>query len=172
MKKLVVCVLLSLALAGCSHKYRVDSYDGPTSRLSRQASFYVMLPANGRYDAETYVNSGRQTAQAVTTALASHVNSIKQAETVEDLNTAMERARAANITYVFETVILHWEDRATEWSGIPDKITIKYAVHDVASGKLLSSSVSRASSKWGTLGGDHPQDLLPAPTQQFVRGLF
>jgi hypothetical protein len=65
-----------------------------------------------------------------------------------------------------------WEDRATEWSGIPDKITIKYSVYEVETGKPLASSITAASSKWGTLGGDHPQELLPVPTQQFVDKLF
>jgi hypothetical protein len=26
--------------------------------------------------------------------------------------------------------------------------------------------------KWGPLGGDHPQDLLPEPTKQFIDPLF
>ena len=69
-------------------------------------------------------------------------------------------------------MILHWEDRATQWSGKTDKITIKYSVYDTATGQVLASSVMSASSKWATFGGDHPQDLLPHPTQQFVDKLF
>jgi hypothetical protein len=35
---------------------------------------------------------------------------------------------------------------------------------------VLLSSI--ASSKWGTLGGDHLQDLLPEPMKRFVDPLF
>lgn len=77
-----------------------------------------------------------------------------------------------DLTYVRQPVILNWEDRATEWSGIPDKITLKLAVYEVQSGKLITSTVTSASSKWATFGGDHPQDLLPEPMKRFVTPLF
>ncbi|WP_254924651.1 DUF4823 domain-containing protein [Aeromonas sp. A35_P] len=27
-------------------------------------------------------------------------------------------------------------------------------------------------SKWATFGGDHPQDLLPEPTEKYVNSLY
>jgi hypothetical protein len=131
-----------------------------------------MLPADGRYGAQTYVGSGLFTAQAVSSALQSHTNKVKQAAEVEDLDKAKKAAVANGYMYVFEPQILHWEDRATEWSGIPDKITIRYSVHEISTGIVVASTTSRASSKWATFGGDHPQDLLPVPIQQFVNQLF
>jgi hypothetical protein len=68
--------------------------------------------------------------------------------------------------------ILSWEDRATEWSGIPDSIEIKLSLYDGASGQELSSVVITGKSKWATLGGDHPQDLLAAPFRKFVESLY
>ena len=73
---------------------------------------------------------------------------------------------------MFQPQILNWIDRATEWSGIPDRITIKLIVYEVESGKDVASVMSRASSKWGTLGGDHPQDLLPRVMAEFTKLLF
>jgi hypothetical protein len=131
-----------------------------------------MLPENGRYGIDTYQASGTATARAAAAALAHHVQEIVTATSVETLEVAFGQARSESVTHVFHATILHWEDRATEWSGITDKITVKFAVYDAQTEALLASTVASASSKWGTLGGDHPQDLLPVPTQQFVDQLF
>lgn len=165
--------LLPLAVPGCSSKYRVDSYEKPVTELSRQEGFYVTLPADGSYDGQVYERSGTYTAQAVTNALLAHAQKVETGIVPgEDLSSARAHAREQGLYCVFQTTILHWEDRATEWSGIPDKITLKFLVVDAASGQPVSSTVTSASSKWGTFGGDHPQDLLPTPAKLFVDQLF
>ena len=166
-------ILLLIAITGCSSKYRVDSYDSPTARLDKQASFYVVLPKDGQYEEQTYQGSGASAASAVATALLVHVDKVVTGTVAgEDLESAMATAREHGLSHVFNVMILHWEDRATEWSGITDKITLKLAVYDTESVQPVSSTVTSASSKWGTMGGDHPQDLLPQPTKTFVDGLF
>jgi hypothetical protein len=166
-------LVLSISLAGCASKYRVDAYEAPATHLDKQASFYIALPADGRYGAIVYPGSGAATAQAAANALSIHVEKTVIGTTSgEQLDAALIQARQNALTHVFMTTILNWEDRATEWSGISDKITLKFAVYETQSGKLVSSTVTSASSKWGTLGGDHPQDLLPEPTQRFVDPLF
>jgi hypothetical protein len=74
--------------------------------------------------------------------------------------------------YFVAPEILHWGDRATEWSGIPDKIEIKISVYDAQFETELASSVVNGKSKWATFGGDHPQDLLPEPVNQYVESLY
>lgn len=49
--------------------------------------------------------------------------------------------------------ILHWEDRATEWSGKPDKIEIKVTIHEGQDSKELTSAIISGKSKWATFGG-------------------
>jgi hypothetical protein len=166
-------ILLLIAITGCSSKYRVDSYESPTTRLGKQASFYVALPTDGQYEERVYQGSGASTARAVATALLIHVDKVVTGTASgEQLQSALATARERGLSHVFHVVILHWEDRATEWSGITDKITLKLAVYETQSGKPVSSTVTSASSKWGTWGGDHPQDLLPEPTKTFVDALF
>lgn len=172
MKSLVMMTLAVLALVGCSQKHAVDTFDGPTMRLERGGGFYVMVPEDGRYGGKSYAGSGRAAAQAVVAALSGRADKVVLAEAPERFAAAQEKAKVAGLIYVFETTILNWEDRATEWSGRPDRITLKMAVSEVATGKVVASTVARASSAWGTMGGDHPQDLLPVPTQQFVDRLF
>lgn len=166
-------LLLSLSLAGCVSKYRVDSYEKPSAHLDRASSFYVTLPADGQYGDTGYPGSGGATAQAVRAALLTHVDKVVIGTVPnENLESALTQAKQQGLSHVFQTSILNWEDRATEWSGIPDKITLKLAVYNAQSGAMVSSTVTSASSKWGTFGGDHPQDLLPVPTKTFADQLF
>ncbi len=171
MRTLAIAVL-TLLLAACSQKYKLDSYQPPQQRLSQGSAIYVMVPADGRYGNITYSNSGQQTAQALFASLATVSNKIEVAPKVEPLAEALANAKSKGATYVFQPQILNWIDRATEWSGIPDRITIKLIVYEVESGKDVASVMSRASSKWGTLGGDHPQDLLPRVMAEFTKLLF
>jgi len=91
---------------------------------------------------------------------------------VETIKEALSHAEEMGFTYVFEPTILHWEDRATEWSGKLDRIKIRLVVWSVKSGEVISSTVLSASSKWATFGGDHPQDLLPGTITPYVNKLF
>jgi len=167
---LVACLL---ALSGCVSKYRIDSYAAPNAHLDKNASFYVTLREGGQYDGTVYPNSAAATAQAPRTALLIHVDKVVVGTTKgEDTASAIAQAKQQGLTNVVQAIILNWEDRATEWSGIPDKITLKMAIYNVQTGATVSSTVTSASSKWGTLGGDHPQDLLPEPTKRFVDPLF
>jgi len=169
----LAALALSISLAGCASKYRVDAYEAPSAHLDKQASFYVVLPADGHYGSTVYAGSGATAAQVVASALLVHVDKAVIGTTAgEDLDAALAEARQRTLTHVFMATILNWEDRATEWSAISDKVTLKLAVYEAQSGKLVSSTVTSASSKLGTLGGDHPQDLLPEPTQKFVDPLF
>jgi Domain of unknown function (DUF4823) len=80
--------------------------------------------------------------------------------------------RKSEFKYLVYPTILHWEDRATEWSALPDRVEVKIDLIETATGKLLDSVVIRGKSGVATLGGDHPQDLLPKPVDEFVSTLF
>lgn len=170
-KKLMVALAL-LALAGCSSKYRTDAVQRPAERLDNKGSAYVMASNDGNYGGKTYAGSGRSLSSATAAELSKFMNRVDIADAAEPIDAALGKARSAGFKYVVQPSILHWEDRNTEWSGRPDRITIKLVVWDAASGKDLASNVSSASSKWGTFGGDHPEDLLPGALSTMVPGMF
>jgi hypothetical protein len=123
-----------------------------------------------------YPGPGKRTAFEVTRAFSPRLEKTTQARGTgtagQDKDGALEKAKAGGYTYLIYPVILHWEDRATEWSGIPDKITVEISVIDVATGAVLDSARIEGKSKWATLGGDHPQDLLEKPLTDYARTLF
>ncbi len=169
-------VLMVLALTGCSDTHSVKRVDGRAAVLDPTASAYVSVPMDGRYGQTVYPGSGKRTAFEVTRAFSPRLEKTTQARGTgtagQDKDGALEKAKAGGYTYLIYPVILHWEDRATEWSGIPDKITVEISVIDVATGAVLDSARIEGKSKWATLGGDHPQDLLEKPLTDYARTLF
>ncbi len=74
--------------------------------------------------------------------------------------------------YFVQPIILHWEDRATEWSGKSDKVEIQIITYDSKTQKEIGNTTYTGKSKWLTFGGDHPQDLLEEPTLKYVESLY
>lgn len=165
---------LLLLVMGCSHTYQVSRpvAEPPPARLRADATAYVRLPDNGSFREKTYEDSGPQTAAAVADALEGRVAGVVIADRVQGFEEALAAARAGGSDYLVYPEIKHWEERATEWSGMPDQIEVRITVFDAASGRLLDAVDIVGRSRWGTLGGDHPQELLPEPIEDYFAGLF
>ncbi|PHQ72256.1 MAG: hypothetical protein COB93_01020 [Sneathiella sp.] len=166
-KFLIIIALLQLG-AACSDKYRVDAIDPPAVNISAKSSYYVMLAENGRLGQTHYEQSGKMVSTLITAELEARGATTTTASAVETLSQATEKSKSLGIEYIFQPKILHWEDRATEWSSRPDRITMAYKIFSVPTGELVASTTVSASSKWATFGGDHPQDLVPKTVSDFM----
>ena len=167
------CVLFAaiVFLSGCSATYQQQVVKRPQSPLERGKGIFVSTPKNGWYGKTEYQNSGKMTANAVKAAFSRFSNNVFVSEQCLGLE-CLKLIPTERYEYYIEPEILHWEDRATEWSGLPDKIEIKISVYDARLGTELASSILTARSKWATFGGDHPQDLLPEPLNQYIESLY
>ena len=94
------------------------------------------------------------------------------AQSYQSFDDALKFTRDNGYKYLVYPTILHWEDRATEWSAIPDRVEVKIDIIESTTAKLLDSVVIKGKSGLATFGGDHPQDLLPKPVGEFVSTLF
>lgn len=90
----------------------------------------------------------------------------------QSFDEAIQYTNDNSFNYLIYPQILHWEDRATEWSGISDKVTVKINIIEANTKKTLDSATIEGTSGWATLGGDHPQDLLKKPINDFVNSLY
>lgn len=156
---------LIVVSSGCTATYKQNSLVEPKLKMESNQPVVIQVPADGAYGSKTYKNSGRMVANAIREAIIIHS---KQA-TIDD-DKALSSAVACR--YQVNSTILHWEDRATEWSGKPDQISVQIDVFDVQSRDKIASAVIEGKSKWATFGGDHPQDLLLAPLQQYFDCLY
>jgi hypothetical protein len=171
MKNLIGIAMVSSLLCGCVHTYEISKHR-QNLNLKRDGSAYVAVPADGRYGDILYHGSGATTAQMVAGAFAKHLNRIHVADNAESFDTAFESSKKGNFDYLILPQIFHWEDRATEWSGLPDRIEVKIQIVDTVNSSTLDSVIIKGKSRWATFGGDHPPDLLPKPLNHYVDSLF
>lgn len=168
MQKVLVVVAAILA-TGCTAKYAQTDVAINPVKLDRQIAVTIATPADGRYESKIYQASGEMTAAAVRNAFSLYSNQVVVAESCRDIDCLRQQGQPG---YYVVPEILHWEDRATEWSGIPDKIQVKLSIYGQESHAPLASTVIAGKSKWATFGGDHPQDLLHKPIAEYVKAQY
>ncbi|HCR58923.1 DUF4823 domain-containing protein [Raoultella terrigena] len=171
MKKILMIAITGLLLGGCSAKYNTAEVTKSTELLLKNKMVVIAQPTNGVYETKTYNGSGAATALAIQSAFSRYTDNVSIVPECTTLSCLKDKRPLSEGYYVVPQ-ILHWEDRATEWSGIPDKIEVKITVYHSATDRVVASSILSGKSKWATFGGDHPQDLLPQPINSYVAGLY
>ncbi len=164
--KLIAMTTLAVSLVGCMDFTHFVN-NTPAHALPDHSSYYIALPEDGQYGAKPYAGSGKMTSSVIKAALQKNSQKAVSATRVEDFDEALSSARRGGFSYLVFPTILHWEDRATEWNFMRDKVEVKIDLVDVFSGEAESSTVIEGKSGIATLGGDHPQDLLPEPINEF-----
>lgn len=164
-------LLPALLLSGCASTYKQEVVTQPSAKLVRSSSVLIATPKDGAYERKAYQGSGQQTASAVRSAFARFSDKVVISSRCADAPCLRTESKGS-FTYFVVPEILHWEDRNTEWSGIPDRVEVKLVVLDGQTNGELASTVISGKSKWATFGGDHPQDLLPEPIKRYVEGLY
>ena len=171
MKFTISLLLVTVLLSGCASTYKQSDLQPLTSKLDSTKGVLISTPQDGWYANTQYRNSGKMTANAIRAAFSKYASVVE----VNDSCHGDDCLSAIDVTkhgYYVKPEILQWEERATEWSGKPDRIEIQIVVFDTMTKKELANSSYTGKSKWGTFGGDHPQDLLPEPTENFVKTLY
>ncbi len=164
---------MAVLISACADTARITqdpSYGKFT--MSKSATAYVSVPRDGQYETKTYRGSGLSVSTLIRSSLLVHLVHVDEGSDVESFKQAISSAESNTVDYLFSPAILHWEDRATEWSGIPDKAQVKIVIIDIETSKAVSSVIIDGTSGVATFGGDHPQDLLTEPVAKYIDGLF
>jgi hypothetical protein len=170
--RFVGLLLFAAALSGCADSHDWTPQQNGSARIASGDRILISTPADGEYGNHVYKGSGRSTAKILYNATSAKSRMVRIGGVSENFEDAVTQAQRSDQDILIFPTILHWEDRATEWSMIPDKVEVKVDVVDVRTGGIISSGVIKGSSGLATLGGDHPQDLLPEPVAEFVSSLF
>lgn len=157
--------------AGCASTYQQKSLTPLSAKLVQGKSILIATPANGSYGGQTYVSSGQATANAVRQAFSGYSNRVSVSTECTEIECLKNKSDTPFDYYVVPQ-ILHWEDRATEWSGKKDKLEVKLTVYLGTDSTEISNQLIAGKSKWATFGGDHPEDLLRDPVTLYVQGLY
>lgn len=166
----ITVALAALTMIGCSAKYNMVDVKRSSERLDKSSPVTVATPKDGFYSTTIYSGSGTETAGAVRAAFSRYTDNVKISPQCSDQQCLAKETNG--VGYLVVPQILHWEDRATEWSSQPDKIEIKLSVYKASDLSLMSSIVINGASKLASLGGDHPQDLLASPINNYASSLY
>jgi len=168
----ILAIAIALTLTACATQTSVQRTTQSSARLTPNLIAYVSVPQDGAYGNKPYIGSGRMATEAVAAAFVPHMARVEQAPAVQSAEDARIAANEAGAAYLIEPTIMRWEDRATEWSGISDKASVQVRITDPKTGAVLDSAVINGKSSYWTMGGDHPQDLLPGPMKEYADSLF
>ncbi|WP_199611676.1 DUF4823 domain-containing protein [Flocculibacter collagenilyticus] len=166
-------VIILLFIYGCAdtHSVKVSGTDSNV-RLEPESTVYIALSTDGQYGEHHYTGSAYMVSQTIQAELMVTLNRAVIAQKPETYKSALSSAALNEFEYLVYPTILHWEDRATEWSSKPDKVKVKIAVVDVKTQTIIKSGIIEGKSGIATFGGDKPQDLLFKPTKQFFANMF
>ena len=167
----IISLSIILFLVSCSAKHDITS-STKNSKLIPQKSIYIALAKDGTYNNTIYPGSGSKTSTALFKSFSMYTNKIEIANQYKPYSAALTQARRNGAIYFIYPTIFGWEDRATEWSGKPDKISIQIKTIKTNTGIILNSTIIEGKSAWATLGGDHPEDLLQKPINDLINSLY
>lgn len=170
--RLAPIILAVLLLSACADTHQLLRTGRELPKLDKSKVVYVSVPKDGSYGQTVYSGSGPNTTQIVLSAFSQYAKRVESSHEYQTFEEALNAARKFGATYLVVPTILEWEDRATEWSGIPDKASIRLSITDTANSETIDSVTIKGKSGLATFGGDHPQDLLPKPVGEYVKSLY
>lgn len=159
------------ALAACEPVYVARDVARPTVALDHRQPVLISVPRDASYGAIFYRGSGTKTARAVQAAFrrhASQADMVAECGQTDCLILASQRAYG----YFVRPEILHWEDRATYWSGRPDRVEVRLTLYDLATGLPIASHVFAGAQRPATAGRGRPEDLLAEPLAHYLASLY
>ncbi|PTX93471.1 hypothetical protein DB345_17850 [Spartobacteria bacterium LR76] len=148
MRSAILGLLCVSLLSGCYVSQRELAVQIPAT-VPAGTQIAVLKPADATFESDNFPGSGGVVAGKLTAALIPYYPGSSVVTT------------AAPGGYVVKPQLLHWEDRATEWSGKADRVKVSLPLY--RDGKLVGSALVTANSSWWTLGGDQPEDLIDQP---------
>lgn len=121
---------------------------GPQKTIPRNASIYIVSPTDGNYGSRTYKGSGVSVANAFKSAFSRYSDHVIVGPFEESTKALLETAKQKECGYAVVPRIVSWEDRATEWSGKPDRIEIMVKVFNTEESASVTSSSIKGKSSW------------------------
>ncbi len=163
MKKIFICILGLLTLAGCAHSTKTQKIP----ILNENQSVYIMFP-DASISAPTYLvqqelnkNFQKFSKNNVSTALDS--SSIK---------TGFVEAKKQKADVMVCPMITQWRDSDTPNTGTQDKVGINIRIFDVKSQNVVNEQNLYKKSNIFAFKDASPDVLIPSIIQKYVASLY
>ncbi|HVI52716.1 MAG TPA: DUF4823 domain-containing protein [Candidatus Sulfotelmatobacter sp.] len=169
-------IAAALGLAACSAHYQKTETGGIEAALARldyTKTVLVSIPADGVYGNQPYPGSGLLVAQKTASVFSRYARRVETTTLRQtERDGLLATARKAKAGYVVVPSISHWEQRATEWSGRPSRVSIGVTIIDAESGKDIRSTLLESQSRSVSFTSTNPESLLPRLLGDYVAELY
>ena len=124
-----------LFVFGCapSPLVRLSGPAKAAAAASRQDRICILTPADGRFESKVYEGTGQIVASRIVYALRADYADLLVLNPGSESDAKVDCGERGG-RYLVVPAILHWEERATGWSGLPDHIEIQVSLRDLTSG--------------------------------------
>ncbi len=163
-----------MSLSGCADTHNLVRTNpvGISSKLTSKDSFYIAVSKDVVYGEDKNEGSGLNLSQILQSSIVKRARRVEVGTEYKSFDDARLYARGNSFKYLIYPTILHWEDHATEWNGLSDKVEVKVEVIESATEHIVDTAIISGRSGLATFGGDKPQNLLPIPVEEFISSLF
>jgi hypothetical protein len=153
-------VFLLLLLNACAYtQYSFSPNNVQKDRPSLSDAFCVLLASDGAYGSIIYSGSGRTVSNRIIYAVRQKHPLTQFIETTDE-DQAIQQCSSKGANYLISPQILHWEDRATQWSGMRDHVKIEIRLIKVNPKTFIRSAFFEARNNWLTFVNADPSELL------------
>lgn len=179
MNKLISPLLVTIiGLTGCS-AFPVTTVQpvasGSNFAAEHSAVICILVPPDASFEGESYSGSGGEIAEKIRDALDNFGRPSRLVSQIQA--NALTICREMETALVLQPTILHYEDRATGWSGKPDRVELKLSLYKLDQPDQKRSIFYEAKSnimysahfEWGNA---RPSALLREDFEHSVRKLL
>ena len=166
----------AVGISACTANYKHQETSGTEAssvRLDPSKNVFVAVSPDGQFGSRTYAGTGRSVAQMAAAAFSRYARRVEvggaPSSSREELLAA---ARKTGAGYLVIPNISHWEARATEWSGIPSRVSMSLTVVDAETGVEIRSALIESRSAVMTLVRPNPDNLAQQMIDQQVSALY
>lgn len=173
---LALACAATMGIGGCTASYKQQETSGLQSasvQLDRARNIFIAVPADGQFGSRTYAGTGRGVAQKAAAAFSRYAQRVEVGGTPDwSRDQLLAAARKAGAGYLVIPSITHWEARATEWSGIPSRVSMSLTVIDTATGAEVRSALLESRSATMTFIRPNPDNLAQQMLDQQIGILY
>ncbi|MNV58257.1 hypothetical protein D3C71_1506200 [compost metagenome] len=140
--------------------------------LDQTLRVYIAVPPDGGYAGKPSPGSGAQAANGLASEFAKRGIPVDVGSEAETRDQAIASADKQAAGYAVVPTVLNWEHRATAWSAIPSKLSMRVDVWDARTGAKLDSTVLESQSAALTFLSTGPEMLLQGSIAAYVASLY
>lgn len=171
-------IVAVIALGACSHQpiYRqtdLSSVTGSPEPLNPGKGILVSVPNDAAYQGKPYPGSGQEVAKRTAAAFAKFDHDVVVADAaLHGQQQLLAAARSIGAGYLWQPMIVHWEQRATAWTGIPSQVDVSLTVVDVETGREIRATVLEGRSDIRNMEQKTVEEMYSAALEQYAAGLY